>query len=513
MRVLGLVIFFVNGFFFSFLFGRKRLSWLERIGVGFWLYSALFTFLFFGLNLYMGWTYTLAHGWMLHGVLGVIGGGVFFLATRGENSLLHGQRVAFWKNWTIGHVVVLGVLLVSWGLPLVKGLLYPIPGWDSLAVYDFYGKVFAHEGNMLSTLQYDYFGMYPFYIHLSHMWLYLCGFSTPLVWHALLYITFVWVAIGWVSRLTEDRSWVWVTALVVTGLGGLYHHSTLGYNNLDISGFLALAFLYGFEWVRTREYPYLFLSSLLGGGALWCRAGEPWWISLVLLYGVFLVEMKGVRIGKKLLWMAVALMALLTTKIVWEHSLTNWRSLLQRQMVAQVSGVDGHGVPGGETQNAGGEVTPAGTRADPERLSFLLLVGEVFQRIAAPLQYFSLERLCVYLPLTVDMFWRAIVFPRLAYWTIAILVMILFVIEASLRRRKELWVWPLVFWVNVGMIFGGTYIFIQTFRDWNIPGSAERMSLFLEPLVVFWALTVCLSLGREVATMVSRIRRVNKKKS
>ncbi len=128
-----------------------------------------------------------------------------------------------------------------------------------------------------------------------------------------------------------------------------------------------------------------------------------------------------------------------------------------------------------------------------EKFELKVLTNETIRIISSvfiPLQYITLDRLQKYLPLTIDMFWRAIVKTRLAYWWIMIFLMILFISDRSLWKKWELWVWPYFFWINVVMIFVGTYVFIQTFPDWNIPGSAERMSMFLEPLVVFWAITI-----------------------
>ncbi|MCX7883173.1 MAG: hypothetical protein N2314_08135 [Brevinematales bacterium] len=345
---------------------------------------------------------------------------------------------------------------------------------------------------MFSTLRYGYFGMYPFYIHLSHMWLYLSGFSTPLFWHALLYISFVWVGIGWVLRQKYPPWMVWITGAVLTGIGSFYGHSMLGYNNLDASGFLALAFLYGYEWIRTKEYPYLLLSSILGGGYLWCRNGEPWWLSLLLFYAISLVIVKEMKWWKKGVLFVVCVIFLLTTKVVWEYSLQHWETLLQRQQASVALSENKENLPTKREEKAiAKEEFSLSTYGE----QVVKIVGSVF----TPLKYITLERVTRYLPLTIDMFWRAIVKPRLAYWWIVLLLMILFLSDGELRKRRELWTWPFFFWVNVAMIFVGTYVFIQTFPDWNIPGSAERMSMFLEPLVVFWSLpviTLCLE-GRK----------------
>ncbi|MGC8765928.1 MAG: hypothetical protein ACP5QT_08620 [Brevinematia bacterium] len=324
---------------------------------------------------------------------------------------------------------------------------------------------------MLSTLKYSYYDAYPFYIHLSHMWLYLSGFFTPLFWHALLYITFVLIAIGWAYRQKNGKAFVWIVAIVFTGLKSFYGHSTLGYNNLDSSGFLVLSFLYAYEFVRERKISFFFLSSLLGAGYLWCRNGEPWWISLVLFYGISLLILKEIKWWKKVIFFVIAVAILLSTKIVWESSLRNWETLLKKDRVERF-------------------VEKEASVKDEVKLDYKAEVVRILTSVFGPIKYITFDRLKTYLPLTIDMFWRAIVKTRLAYWWLVIFAMILFFSDKSFWKRLELWVWTFFFWVNVVMIFVGTYVFIQTFPDWNIPGSAERMSMFLEPLILLWIVTL-----------------------
>ncbi|MFN3660446.1 MAG: hypothetical protein ACK4TN_04310 [Brevinematales bacterium] len=480
MMVVSVVVFFINGFLLMSLFKRSSLSFFERLGLGFWVYSGLFTFLFFFLHLYARVAYTFINGWLIHLLLGGIFCLIFILKERKNYSgfTLRKEKIFFWKNWHWWEYGVFFLLLFTWLIPFFHGLLFPIPGWDSLVLYDFYGYVFAKEGDMFSTLRYGYFDAYPFYIHLSHMWLYLTGFPTPLFWHAFLYITLVWVSMGWAGRYFSQRYAVWVVAVLTSGMASLYGHSTLGYNNLDAVGFLSLAFLYGFEWVRTKEYPYLLLSSLLGGGYLWCRNGEPWWVGLLVFYLVSLVLVKVVKWWKKGVLFVLSFVFLLTTKVVWEYSLRNWENLLmfskKHSLVVKRENDENQ-------QNS------------KEKVSLQMISKETIRIIGSltrPFRYLSWERLKKYVPLAMDMFWRAIVKTRLVYWWVIVFLMILFFSERGLWTKPELWFFPFFFWINAGMIFVGTYVFIQSFPDWNIPGSAERMSMFLEPLVVFWTVVL-----------------------
>ncbi|MFN4217523.1 MAG: hypothetical protein ACK4HQ_09015, partial [Brevinematales bacterium] len=241
-------------------------------------------------------------------------------------------------------------------------------------------------------------------------------------------------------------------------------------------GFLSLSFLYGFEWVRTKEYPYLLLSSLLGGGYLWCRSGEPWWISLLVFYLLSIILIKGMKWWKKVVLFMFSFVFLVTTKVVWEYSLRNWENLL---------------IPSKSHSLVVKTENDRKQQNSKEKDTLQIIGKEVIRitgSITTPFHYLSWERLKKYMPLAIDMFWRGIVKTRLVYWWVVVFLMILFFSDRGLWKKPELWVFPFFFWVNVGMIFIGIYVFIQTFPDWNIPGSAERMSMFLEPLVVFWVI-------------------------
>ncbi len=293
MKLAGIILPFFIGFIFISIF-FKKLNILEKIGIGFLLYSVLFTFNFFVLNLYTDLVMNVLNGffinlfWLLLAII------LLFLLRNNIKEFFKIEISLSKFDWVFTLPVIIFLFIEIW-----YGFIFPVWCWDSVAVYDFFGKVFAKEGNMLSTLRYGYFEAYPFFVSLLHMWGYLIGWYSPLFFHALLYIAFIFVIYGYTLR-SEFPFWIkWLFIFSVLGINSLYGHIKMGFNNLPPTIFLSLAFLYGYEWVRTKECPYLLLSSLLGGGYLWCRNGEPWWISLLLFYLISLFIIKGIKWWKK----------------------------------------------------------------------------------------------------------------------------------------------------------------------------------------------------------------------
>lgn len=477
MRFIGILLPALVGFIFISIYFRK-LDILEKIGIGFLVYFYFFTFVFFLLNLYMGIELNLRNGMFIHLFCLLI---VFVLLFFFKRNIKDFFRTKF--SFSRFDFLFALPVVIFLGIEVWYGFIFPVWTWDSVAVYDFFGKVFAREGNMASTIRYGYFDSYPYFVSLLHTWGYLIGWYSPLFFHALLYIAFILVVYGYAKRNNFSFFIKWLFVFSIVGVNSLYGHIKMGFNNLPPTIFLSLSFLYAYEWIRTKEYSYLLLSSLLGGGYLWCRNGEPWWISLVLFYLISLFLVREIKWWKKGFLLILSFVFLLTTKVAWEYSLRNWETLLKKQQkqsvlveskeetIVKESGIDKNG-------------------RGFELKAIINETGRIISSVLTPFKYITLERLQKYLPLTFDMFWRAIVQPRLAYWWIVMMLMVLFLSDKSRRKKWELWVWPYFFWINVGMIIVGTYVFIQTFPDWNIPGSAERMSMFLEPLVVCWAITL-----------------------
>jgi len=449
---------------------------LERVFFGFLLYSSLFTFSFFALNLYGKIPYTLLSGWILHGTFFLFLSVVFLwkILVKKENivSILQPSGGEFMFTW---WEVVAGILVLFFlFIPILKGFLYPINAWDSVVLYDFYGYAFAQEGNMKSTLVYGYFAMYPFYVHLMHTWAYLLGFSTPLFMHGFMYMAFVIGLFGYFAQ--RDPRWLkWVVVSSVLA-GSLYSHAAMGYNNLAPTVFLTLAFLMAYRWWEEKDYGFLWLSAFFGAANLWCRHAEPWYLSLVVAYfaGIFIVKTKS--LWHRMVVFVLICGALLFPKVIWETSLSRWKALVGEEKVVLT----------GDVSLQPGEKSSFSTR-DVVFSRVVSAIGGIFSY----LQYVTPSRIKRYLPVAVSFVWGTVVMSRWVYMLLWVMMFGFMVSHQRLRQKVALWLVGGLFLWNLGVIFAGTYVFIQTFRDWNIGDSAYRMSLFLETLsVLFGALVL-----------------------
>ncbi len=480
----GILVFFLNGFLLLSLI-KRRMSLFERIFWGFLLYSALFTFSFFVANLYGKIPYTLYSGWMIHGLFFLVLS-LFYLGksvVQKENifTILYPTTEKFvfntWENFL--GIIVLAFLFI----PILKGFLYPINAWDSVVVYDFYGYVFALEGNMKSTLKYGYFEMYPFYTHLMHTWAYLLGFSTPLFIHGFIYMCFVIGIFGCFSQ-KNPRWFAWLMVSGVLGITSLYSHAAMGYNNLAPIIFLTLAFLMAYRWWQEKDYGFLWLSALFGASNLWCRNGEPWYLSLLLAYGVGVFLVKTKPLWQRMVLFILVSLALLFPKILWETSLTHWKTLVSEKRVIMIED----------------SVSRSDEKKQAPSVRLELLSSKVTSAVFGTfsyLKYVTPTRIKQHLPVAVSFVWRNVVMTRWVYMLFFVVVFGFFISHQTLRKKTELWLVAGFFLLNLFVIFAGTYVFIQTFADWNIGDSAYRMSLFLETLSILFGVLVFLQWLKE----------------
>ena len=479
IKFVGILIFFINGFLLFSIFG-KIFRKLEKLFLGFLLYSAIFTFTFFFFNLYLNTKYSICSGFLIH-----LSYTVIFLLT---NSIVYFKRKVYkeekpeksflpsFKPWELILIICISVYVL---IPIVKGFLNPISSWDALVLYDFYGKVFANEGIMNSTLKYGYYNAYPFYVHLMHTWAYLLGFETPLFTHGLMYGCFIGAIWVFLYRSFSSSIGKWLGIIALLGIGSLYSHATKGYNNLAPTFFLSLAFLMAYRWWEEKDYKFLILSASFGAANLWCRSGEPWYLSLLIAYILGVFKVKNISLLKRIVIIFTSIIILFSTKTAWEYSLSNWEKLLtNKQKIENVKKENPNKNDNNNSINT--------TKKDS-------ILKRLTNSILAPfgtLKYFTPERIIKYVPIAIPFAFKATVYSRWMYFLIFILAFMLFLIDKEIRENPSLWLVAFFFIVNTLIIFVGTYIFIQNFRDWNIPGSAYRMSIFLEPLSIIFAILV-----------------------
>lgn len=228
------------------------------------------------------------------------------------------------KNFCVGSVsdlktakpepfekVMIGVLAFLLISSFISTLYWPVYLWDSVALYDFRGRVFASTGLMGPAFVNGYHYNYPLLTSLAHALVYLAGSQYPQFIHSAFYLSLGLTFFGFLREfISRKASLLFTTILMMTG--PLFYHSIISYTNLAYTVYLALGAIAIYLWDRKKEMGYLILSAILIALSTWTRSTEPFWLGAIFI--VILVS-----IYRKKIWPALAYVAVVfPIREVWK---------------------------------------------------------------------------------------------------------------------------------------------------------------------------------------------------
>lgn len=354
--------------------------------------------------------------------------------------------------------LILTVIVILVVGSLIQNLFWPVTDWDALALYDFRARIVAETGNFALGSELGYFFQYPPFTSLLHTSLYVLGFEQAKIWYTILYASFIAVFYALIRKRTS-RVMSLVGALLLAANPYMVEHSVMAYTNLAYVLFFSLGIIYLWDWLSEDSDKSLLLGGILVGGSTWVRMSEPFWIvGIVLIILGLLIKKKTIR---SLIFGIVAIVLLLGIKSIWPG------------FVADVNTVV--------------SVAPAQTEPAPAPPSFsvssLPLIAPVFG-IFRNLGIFMLKPSSELWSRTLRVYdyFRVYIMP--VFSVLMLPAVIIFWHDIAKDKKRVLIEWGTVAML-VGLIFLGTLIFSFSDNSWDqIGGSAQRMSLFLIPLIL-----------------------------
>lgn len=427
VQALNLILVVLFGFLLVNILIKKSNFW-EKVAVGYFAGTGLFTLILFLLNL-VGVSFSRSHSFYVLGVL-IIVSLIITLFTRG---------------WKINHVPIfrykfsetdliskfLFILLILFFLSsLIYTLYWPIKDWDALTLYDMRGRIFAETGFMYPAFSIDrYYLAYPLYTSIAHAWVYLIGMRNPFFLYTLNYIFFISAFYSLVRGVT-DRKVGLIIAFILASSLEIFLHSEAAYTNLPYAIFYSLGILYFYNYLTRKNFGSLAISSILVGLSTWVRSSEPFWITTILIL-FFLVVTK----RAKLLHLLDHILIILCLKIPWSifYNANNVQQSLGASNINIFSG-----------------------------LTIQLLMTRLLEVSRYLFANFIIKLNVIFV------------------------ISILSILLAWGRKTAPKYFGAIIL-LNYFIVFGGTYVYSFIYPKWWLVGdSVSRMSLFFIPITLFF---------------------------
>jgi hypothetical protein len=273
----------IVGYLISILIGVK--SKIESLGLSYLLGSGLITLLFlnnhFFLNISLGSLNLLVS--IVSSIICLV---ILIFSFKKQSHISFFNWKLFKNNFNnLKYVekLILYFLILVLSYSLFQNYLSPITDWDSLALYDFRAKVIAVEGSMLEGINLGYFFQYPPYTSFLHVFGYIFGAERVKIVYSFIYFSLLTVFYSLLRR--NQKSWVALLGTLLLSVDTfIFRHSTIAYSNLSYVTFLSLGIIYLNFWLFSSRKKELFVGSFLVAISTWIRASDPfWYIGLLII--------------------------------------------------------------------------------------------------------------------------------------------------------------------------------------------------------------------------------------
>jgi hypothetical protein len=301
------------GWLFVEIFIDKKIVFIEKIGLGFLFGFILLTvpiYLLMMMGIRMNLTILI---YQL--VLLIIGLVIAFVFKPQKINLNLNLNLRFLNKLTIESILVISIIFFII-TSFIINLYWPVSTWDSIALYDFRGKLFASGGLLVDLAKHTdnlgYYGSYPPLLSIAHGAIYLFN-QNPAVLHSFFYSALVLLFYTNLKKTVNTKTALFFT-LILASNSIMYIHSTLAYANLPYSTFFSIAILYFLQFLTTEKRTFLFIGTLFLAASILIRALEPFYlIPIIFLFFYSLIRRK----FKIAAYSILALFTLLLTKFSW----------------------------------------------------------------------------------------------------------------------------------------------------------------------------------------------------
>lgn len=326
--------------------------------------------------------------------------------------------------------IILAVLVFLFISSFISTFYWPVYLWDSVALYDFRGRVFASTGLMFPAFINAYHRNYPLLTSLAHALVYLGGGRYPQFIHSAFYLSLGLTFYGFLRELISRKAALLSTAVLMM-TGPLFYHSIISYTNLAYTVYLSLGAIAIFLWDKKKEVGYLILSALLIALSTWTRSNEPFWLGAILIVTL-------VSIYRKKIWSIPTYFAIIFP-------------------IRQLWSIFQSGLSGGDSSIVS------------EASAYANMVPTIFD-------WQKWGQIISYLYKYTVVPWGGI----FAAFVLAIIIVFI------LKKQKEYFLMFFIVFVFLGILVVGTYFFTAVLANWFAIGdAAQRLSMLFYPLFVY----------------------------
>lgn len=330
---------------------------------------------------------------------------------------------------------VLKVIIISLLVIVIVNDSYRIVGeWDSLTLYDFRAQRIVETGSIAQAaqIQGSYFYSYPLFTSLFHAFMYLLGFGSPMLLYGFIFVSFITLFYTLLkSRVGESLALVGSLLLILAP--HLFWHAQIAYTNLAYTSYLSLGALFLVNYYSNKNSLYAILGMFLTGVSVWVRSTEPFWLGNLILF--LFTTLASFRLLDTL----SGLLIFYPLEQLWKRYVTAMFHPLGSTL----------------SQIQGSVQTVATAVTSPN----------YYQLITESLLFYTSSVLRPYAP-------------------VLLLFFVSLVIQVTKRKFNFLLPALIIFDLTIALV--GTYTFAITQSYWReIPGSLERMMMFISPLIIY----------------------------
>jgi hypothetical protein len=207
----------------------------------------------------------------------------------GRGKVVGVQKQKFWER----IIKIVSIFLIGFNIiiNLSLNVYWPPTEFDSLAMYDFRGKVISKE-NSVKNIVGGYQGSYPFFTSMFHGIAYEFGFSNPNFVYTIIFVCLIISFTSVVARMTNP-SLGYISGLLLTTTPILFDHASIAYTNMSFTAYFGLGLVYLAAFILRNNTHDSLVGSLLLGSSAWVRAATlPYVITIWLIVTTFSIKRK-----------------------------------------------------------------------------------------------------------------------------------------------------------------------------------------------------------------------------
>ena len=343
------------------------------------------------------------------------------------------------EAWSKVDYFFLTIIILLLLVVMINGLWGVVSTWDALTLYDFRALRIVETGSIAQSaqIQGNYFYAYPLFTSLAHVSLYLLGLTSPMIFYALLFTSFVFAFYQLLHR-TLSRAWALFGSLLVIIAPHLFWHAQIAYTNLPYTIYLGLGAVYILEYARTGNRRDALFGAILTGLSTWVRSVEPFW--LINIFTLLLITLS----KQKFFDFLLSLVLFIPLERVWKVYVAMAHNVVAPTALGQVT-------------NAVKTVATVVTNTT--------VSTSISKPIYPVITYFFANAVRPFVPV-------------LALFALGIFFKVI--------HKSRAWLGEFMVFSYYCVAFYGTYIFSISQSYWDdIPGSLERMMMFISPIIIY----------------------------